>query len=114
MYIEKLIEKFGPPPQWTPNTEGTGMKQIGTNQIAEYVGLFRNVQTVEKVCNCSLHRGDTMRQINANLPDGTPIVILEDMFGYHISIGDYDPDYAPPAVNEREAAQIISKALMLP
>ena len=49
-------------------------------------------------------------QITADLPSGEQIHVMASSEGWHVAFGEMSPYGAPPAVSEREAAQIIMSA----
>jgi hypothetical protein len=55
-----------------------------------------------EVCNCSLHRGETLRQIDGKLPNGVPVRIMVDHGGYHVAIGHIGPCPDPVTADEVE------------
>jgi hypothetical protein len=55
--------------------------------------LLGNVQTIESTCECC----GTLRQIDATLPDDTPIRVMQSDAGYHVAVG-VPGEFAPPAV----------------
>ena len=59
-----------------------------TMNIQTFEGIrLMNVRRREVVCNCDAHQGDTVLQIEAQLPNGKQIAIMEDWRGTHLAIG---------------------------
>ena len=56
--------------------------------------LLGDIETKIESCDCC----GTLRQIDAKLPDDTPIRILQSDAGYHVAVG-VPGDYPPPAVS---------------
>lgn len=54
--------------------------------------------------------GEILQQIDAEFPNGEPVHIMKSSEGWHVQIGGSSLRGAPPAVSEREAAQIIMSA----
>jgi sulfopyruvate decarboxylase TPP-binding subunit len=81
--------------------------------IVKVEGLRDVVKTVE-ICHCPFHRGETIEQIDAQLPNGKRLRVLLDRLGYHVATGNkYAIEQAtPPGVDEAEAWKIISSALV--
>jgi hypothetical protein len=48
---------------------------------------LNNVLVKERICNCEAHTNERIRQIEARLPNGTPVVVMLDSGGYHVGIG---------------------------
>ncbi len=73
-----------------------------------------NVRKTEVICNCEAHAGDVVIQIDAQLPNGKPIAIMQDWSGFHVAIGARNAlgqyPYTPP-VSEEEVEQIIREAM---
>ncbi len=73
-----------------------------------------NIRTREVVCNCPAHCGDTIQQIDAQLPNGKPIVIMKDWRGLHVAIGARNCigewQYTQP-MSEAEAERLIREAM---
>lgn len=40
------------------------------------------------ICGCPLHRGTLVEQISGYLCNGKPIIVLLDVYGYHVDIGE--------------------------
>ena len=76
---------------------------------AQFHRYLRNIRTSSQECHCSTHNGETIYQIDANLPDGRAVRILEDHGGYHVSIGRIGA--CPEPVSERKAEQMILEAV---
>jgi hypothetical protein len=55
--------------------------------------LLGEIQTTEESCECC----GTLRQMDARLPDNTPIRILQSDAGYHVAVG-VPGEFPPPAV----------------
>ncbi|HJS17317.1 MAG TPA: hypothetical protein VJ785_01115 [Anaerolineales bacterium] len=70
---------------------------------------LRDIRTSFQECHCSTHNGETIRQIDAKLPDGRAVRILEDHGGYHVSIGKIGA--CPNPVSEQKAEQMILEAV---
>ena len=83
--------------------------------IRSYADCFEDVISISPyVCDCPIHEGDTLYQVNAKIRgSGVPIVMMQDKYGYHITIGRYDPRNCPPGVDKEEALQIIREAISL-
>ncbi len=76
--------------------------------------VLLNIRTRSMVCNCGLHNNELLEQIDAQLPNGKPVRILKDSYGYHVAIGNKNSlgDFACPVpVGEAEVARMISAAL---
>lgn len=56
--------------------------------------LLGDIKATEESCVCC----GTLQQIDATLPDHTPIRILKSDAGYHVAVGVPD-DCPPPAVH---------------
>ncbi len=73
-----------------------------------------NVRKIEMICNCDAHLGELITQIDAQLPNGKPIAIMQDWRGLHIAIGARNAlgqfPYTPP-MSEAEAEQLIMGAM---
>jgi len=73
-----------------------------------------NVETKQEVCNCDVHGGDRITQINATLPNGKPVVIMQDWRGLHVAIGARNAigqfSYTQPVAKE-QVQQILSEAM---
>ena len=54
--------------------------------------LLGNIVTTESVCACY----GELKQIDAELPDRTPVRIMQSRDGYHVAVGL--PDQVPDAV----------------
>lgn len=64
--------------------------------------LLGNIETKESSCACC----GTLRQIDAKLPDNTPIRILKSDAGYHVAVG-VPGAYPPPAVPGADVFAVI-------
>ena len=73
-----------------------------------------NVRETEVICNCDAHLGELIVQIDAQLPNGKPIAIMQDWRGLHVAIGGRNVlgqfPYTQP-VSEEEAEQMIQEAM---
>jgi len=73
-----------------------------------------NVRKIEVICNCDAHLGELITQIDAQLPNGKPIAIMQDWRGLHVAIGVRNAlgqfPYTPP-MSEEEAEQMIMGAM---
>ena len=73
-----------------------------------------NVRKTEVICNCDAHLGELIIQIDAQLPNGKPIAIMQDWRGFHVAIGARNAlgqfPYTQP-VSEKEAEQMIKEAM---
>jgi hypothetical protein len=63
---------------------------------------LRNVVSKKVYCNCPYHRGTEVAQVEADLPNGTHFVVMEDNRGYHFAIGEWDDDVPPPVIAPEE------------
>jgi hypothetical protein len=75
---------------------------------------LKNMRLKQVICNCDSHCGELVQQIEAQLPNGKPIVIMKDWAGYHVAIGERNQIgnfQCPPGVSEAEAEQIIRNAM---
>lgn len=79
------------------------------------LNFLLNVRKSSMICNCGLHHNEQIEQIDAQLPNGKPIRVLRDSYGYHVAIGDWNSlgDFrCPPPVSEADAARMIQSALV--
>ena len=72
-----------------------------------------NVRVSGEICNCYIHKGEYLQQIDAQLPNGREIRVLLDSHGYHVTIGnpriaEYAP--CPPPVTQAEAERLLREA----
>lgn len=115
MNIEKLIEKFGPPPPLLPDTEETTMNDVEKSKsLARFgeQGIFKSVEGKYKTCNCSYHGGEVVFVVRGLLCNDLPFVVQVDHGGYHVSIGrEVDSDYFPDGVDPQELERIIYEAI---
>jgi hypothetical protein len=58
-----------------------------------FYSLLGNIVTTESMCEC---HGE-LKQIDATLPDDTPVRIMQSDEGYHVAVG-VPGEFAPPAV----------------
>lgn len=76
-----------------------------------------NVRAREMICNCEAHCGDLIQQIDAQLPNGKPVVILKDWWGLHVAIGARNCigewQYTEP-VTMQEAERMLREAMRCP
>ncbi len=73
-----------------------------------------NVKTSQEICFCNLHHGQLLRQIDAQLPNGKPIRIMQDGYGWHVAVGDSKTlgDFpCPGPVSEEEMLRKIEAAM---
>lgn len=72
--------------------------------------LLVNVQVSEAKCPCHGY----LRQIDAQLPNGKPIRIMESSDGFHVAIGEVNligEFYVPAPVSGHEVMRMIRSAL---
>jgi len=79
-----------------------------TIQTFEGIQLL-NVRRREIACNCDAHQGDTVVQIEAQLPNGKPIAIMEDWRGTHLAIGKPNSLGTFPYTQPVTRAEVIQK-----
>ena len=70
---------------------------------------LQNIFTQETTCKCEIHDYELLQQLDARLPNGTPVRVLLDHLGYHVAIGDINA--CPPGVSESKAKQILQEAM---
>ena len=67
-----------------------------------------DIAKTSEICNCSLHRGETLQQIDGKLPNGVPVRIMKDHGGYHVAIGHIGT--CPDPVTEDEVERMLLAA----
>lgn len=75
---------------------------------------LKNIRAKQVICHCDIHSGDLLQQVEAQLPDGRPVVILKDPLGWHVAVGERNTigNYPyTPAVSEAEAERILLDAM---
>lgn len=81
----------------------------------DFTKLLINIQKIESVCYCPLHRGDMLQQLEGQLATNhRPVIILKDRYGFHVDIGAPNQmgyPTCPPAVTETEVEQMLLAAL---
>lgn len=72
--------------------------------------LLGDIKATESTCECC----GTLQQIDATLPDDTPVRIMQSSDGYHIAVG-VPGEFAPDAVPGSEMfAEIFAQWLQVP
>lgn len=67
------------------------------------------------ICPCPLHRGTLVEQVSGYLCNGKPVIVLLDVYGYHVDIGEkgveLNLDSPADPVSRQTALAIILEAM---
>jgi hypothetical protein len=69
--------------------------------------FFKNQKLTVTTCDCH----GRLFQLDAELPNGQPVRVMESFQGWHLAIGEI-PATPPPAISEEELNERIEAALI--
>lgn len=86
------------------------------NELMKFNRELIESQTYKSmICNCPLHRGTKVEQISGYLCNGKPIIVLLDIHGYHVDIGEAGVElnlaFPSDPVSRRTALAMIAEAM---